>query len=160
MHSIFELAERRQHSLFLEDIELHLFELSKLRPEDMHRDRAAIWARFFRFESPEDIEQLAKEYPIMSQAKVILHRLSEDERLAGLAEDRERARLNWLIEKQGEREEGREEGKCEQLREAIVGLCEVLDLAVTDTKRQSLEAMSWSELEATWKRIKTERRWG
>jgi predicted transposase/invertase (TIGR01784 family) len=159
MHTIAKLCDVHTHRLICEDVELHFMELSKLRPEDLQRDRAAPWARFFRFESEDDIEQLAKEFPIMSQAKVALGKLSEDERLAQIAEDQHRAWASRLIEKQFAREEGHAEGKAIQLRESILDMCEIGGIAVTETQKASLAAMSLSELEALRARIKSERRW-
>ncbi|HEU4410014.1 MAG TPA: hypothetical protein VFS43_32465 [Polyangiaceae bacterium] len=57
------------------------------------------------------------------------------------------------------KDEGRREGEAKGLRTAVLDLCELLGLAVTDAQRAALEAMGVGELEALRQAIKQTRRW-
>ena len=74
-HSVFRVREEHNRELFCEDLELHLLELPKLDLGALPLDRANHWGRFFRFESEDDLNQLAQEDPIMAEAKEALSRL-------------------------------------------------------------------------------------
>jgi flagellar biosynthesis/type III secretory pathway protein FliH len=55
--------------------------------------------------------------------------------------------------------EGLREGEAKGLRAAVVDLCEVLGLALSDGQRAQLAALSVAELEALRQQLKRERRW-
>jgi hypothetical protein len=153
-------------------LELHFLELPKF---DAHKiERTSNWARFFRYESSEDIEQLTQEDSLMAEAKTALEHLSQDPRIQSLARERELAALTYRFEIATVREMGLREGEAigaakgeakgraegeSALRQAIVDLCEAYDVEVSDTQIASLATMSLDELNALRAQIKTERRW-
>ena len=158
-HSVFRVREEHDHELFCADLELHLFELSKLDVGAHTDDRASKWGKFFRFESESDLEQLAAEDPIMAEAKDALEHISEDPKVASIARERELAALTYRLVLGTTRDLALKEAREIALRESILDLAEAYGIAVDDTRKRALEAMSLPYLEALRDKIKSERRW-
>ena len=123
LHACFELRDRYTHTLFGDELTLHVLQLSMLAPsprpgEDVRVHR---WARFFMAQSDEELEQLAAEDPTMSLAKETLEALSQDPTICRLAREREDAlalyRIDLATNKRLGKAEGLHEGKEEGLRE-------------------------------------------
>jgi hypothetical protein len=155
----------RDHAVFCERFELHFLELRKLdqaqAPSQLQR-----WGRFFRFESEDDIEQLAREDSIMEDAKQTLERLSADPKVVSLARERELARMTHGIYVAAARDEGRAEGEAiGEARGVAIGdargtirtLCEVYGIELTPERRTQLQAMTLPELHEQVARINWER---
>ena len=54
---------------------------------------------------------------------------------------------------------GREEGREEALRAAVMGLCEALDIPLPADAVSRLDAMNAKELDEIWLVVKREKRW-
>jgi predicted transposase/invertase (TIGR01784 family) len=176
-HSVFRVREETSNTLYSDDLELHFLQLPNFDAQKV--ERSSKWARFFRFESPEDIEQLTAGDAIMTEAKTSLEKLSQDPRIQSLARERELAALTYRFEIAAVREMGLREGRAEgeaigaakgeakgraeeresSLRQAIVDLCEFAGITISDSQKSSLEEMSLDELESLRARIKSERKW-
>ena len=68
-HSFFQPLEATRHTLLLDKIGFHFFELPKL-PSDMGEDdMLLLWLSLFKAESEEELEKIKEmEVPVMSQA--------------------------------------------------------------------------------------------
>ena len=97
--------------------------------------------------------------PAVSKARDILHQLSADPDVRMLAEARELAQTTRRIEDGALREEGREEGREGELREAIVDICEVVGLDVGEPRLAQLDAMGTEALVALKRHAKAHRAW-
>jgi hypothetical protein len=111
----------------------------------------------------------------VEKAHRVLQQVSADPAARRLAEQRALGAITWKMDLEAAREEGRiegevrgeargeargeEKGRGAALRAAIVDLCEVLGIALTEEQRASLAAMSATELDPLRLRIKRERRW-
>ena len=114
-HSIYELRERHSSNIFSEDICIHLIELPKLNIYlNKHPEQAqqfvALWSKFFEIKTPQDLEKLAMEQPIFRRAEQALYLISGDPEARQLAEDREKARMNFVSAIEGAKLVSREEG--------------------------------------------------
>ena len=72
------------------------------------------WARFLRARDTRELDSLAREDPVMADAKQALERLSQDEEAHYLAEARLKGKVYLAAVKREVREEGREEGRREE----------------------------------------------
>lgn len=112
LHACFELRDRYTHTLFGDDLALHVLQLSMLGPsprpgEDVRVHR---WARFLMAQTDEELEQLAEEDPSMSLAKKTLEALSQDPTVCRLAREREDALALYRIDLATSRRLGEQEG--------------------------------------------------
>lgn len=85
LHSIFELREREDHTLFSDHLAFHILQLSHLHHSPLsgasvsgYDAQVTRWARFFTARSEAQLEQLASETRTMSLAKETLDRLAQD----------------------------------------------------------------------------------
>jgi flagellar biosynthesis/type III secretory pathway protein FliH len=127
-HNAYRFCDLVSRSVFSDDLSLHTLELPKVRKEDEHTDLWA-WLEFLQMENKEELEMLAKEYPVVQPAVRKLLRLSADEEARLIHEAREKARrdeLSWRVEALEEglakglakgRTEGLAEGRTEGLAE-------------------------------------------
>ena len=167
LHSIFQLLEIHDHARFTDAIELHVIELPELTRLDAaelaHEAALVRWSRFFAATTDAEIEELAMNDPTIGEAHTALERLSADPAARALARDREMAMATYRIEmaaaiSEGEAK-GKAEGKAEGLRVAIDSLCEVLGIALDQTRAAELASCSPSELEVLIARLKRLKRW-
>jgi len=116
-HSTFQVMERLHHGLLTDHLELHLLELPKLQGAVDQNDEPSLTARgkFLAAAADEDLEALAREYPVMKQAKDALERLSADSEARLRAEQREMALFSYELGLATVRREGKAEGKAELL---------------------------------------------
>jgi predicted transposase/invertase (TIGR01784 family) len=98
-HSVFHLSEDETREVFSTLIEMHVLELPKLTLAPLERQaRIERWARFFRADTPAELERLAAEDPIMSTAVHTLETISSDPEMQRQAREREDAQLTLLPE--------------------------------------------------------------
>jgi hypothetical protein len=140
------------------------------------------WAKFFAAKSDEEMTEAAMSDSAVEKAHKVLQRVSSDPAARRLAEQRALALVTLKIDfdeikREGEaigiakgeaigRAEGEAIGRAEgeaiaqaTARAAVLDLCEVLGIELTDPQRQQLAALSLAELEALRLAIKRDRRW-
>ncbi len=94
LHSIFELRERHTHTLFSDQLAIHLLQLAKrptlpLAEENGYDGRVERWARFLTARDDAELDQLCAEDPIMDLAKQTLDQISQEPEARRLARERE-----------------------------------------------------------------------
>ena len=114
-HSIFEARERHDSQLLTDQLELHLVELPKLQDAARRNDEPSLvrWGKFLAATADEDLEALAMQDPILSQAKDALDRLSADPDARIRAEMRELALISYELDIGAARDEGEARGRAE-----------------------------------------------
>jgi predicted transposase/invertase (TIGR01784 family) len=117
-HSVFQARERHGGELLTDHLELHFVELPKLTARCAAADGSdepslAAWCRFLSATGDEELELLAKQDPILKQAKHALEKLSADPEVRLQAEHREMAPQMWEAGVAKVRREGIEEGRVE-----------------------------------------------
>jgi hypothetical protein len=105
--------------------------------------------------TPEELQSLATEDPVMAQAKNALERLSSDPEARVLAEERRKAQVYMTLRDARSREEGR----VTMLREAIAGYCELLALPLTEERREEIASAAAERLEHIASHLRTHRTW-
>jgi len=157
-HSKFQVLEVTDHEPFSQHLELHVLELPKV-PElsevlDEHVGLVR-WGRFLGAVTDEEREELAMQDPAIREAKDTLDLLSADPAVQDLVQRRKLAQDLHQIDLRAAKAEAR----AETLRKTVGGLCEVLGIELDDHKRQALDAMSDTELDALFDTLTRERRW-
>ncbi len=180
-HAIYGLREVHDHTPFGDDelLEIHLLELPLLdaAPDDLLH----YWVRFLRTVDAGELESLAKEHPIMAEAKEALERLSADPAARALYEARLKQRLFLETVHETVRAEGRAEGLTQGLAEgmakgrvegldqglavglakgrveAILGVCELLAIPVDDQLHARLARAELTELDTILTSLRTTR---
>ncbi len=156
-HAIYGLREVHDHTPFGDEelLEIHLLELPLLdaAPDDLLH----YWVRFLRTVDAGELESLAKEHPIMAEAKEALERLSADPAARALYEARLKQRLFLETVHEVVRAEGLAEGLAKGRVEAIVGMCELLAIPVDDQLRARLARAELTELDAILTSLRTTR---
>jgi len=124
-------------------------ELPKLRQAlDVNDEPALVaWGRFLTATSDDDLETLAKEYPVLRQAKDALDELSADEVARIRAEQQELAELSYEMHLSAAKREGRAEGKADLLQRLLTLKFGQLptELSVRLAKASEAELLRWSE---------------
>lgn len=172
-HLIFELRERRHHTLFTDQLELHILELPKFNKQvgelATPLDR---WLYFLRHGAELDAQAVPESLDVpevrwalgdlfmisrtdpereLYEARLKAWRdeaaMREDARDAGRAEGVAEGRAEGLAE-------GRAEGRAEMRRASIQLLQESLGQGVTPL--EDLQALSWDELEGVWARLQAD----
>jgi len=155
-HSVFHVAEDHTHEVFSRVLELHVLELSNLdlAPPD-RRAKLERWARFLTARTPEELEALAKEDPMMDTARNALERLSSDPDAQRLADERETA----ILVHQHYMASAFEAGKADERRETVRTLCRVFGIVVDEERAQRLAALEASQLSLLIQKLELERQW-
>lgn len=120
VHSIFTLHERDMQKELSDILELHYIELGKIHFEENEIDRLdemnplEQFGAYLKYSGDPDkaelVETLVKTgSEEISMADKVLRKISEEERLQAIREDRETAEMFIRLEKAAERREGREE---------------------------------------------------
>ena len=121
-HTVFTLREQHSGQPLSDALRLHFLELPKFqRQEIANRHRLAQWLLFFTLNTPEQLEGLAMDDPVMKKAVTNLEWLSQDRATRERYEARQKALRDELSRTEGARrqalkqgrEEGREEGRQE-----------------------------------------------
>jgi predicted transposase/invertase (TIGR01784 family) len=140
-HSIYELSERDSRELYLPDIKFHFLELKKL-PDWTNKPNHSYnvleyWMHFFA--SGKDIsEDLSMSNETMKKAVDALKELSEDKEARSIALMREKARINGMLIRQGDLEEGEKIGRQKVISKMMAkgmsaqDIAELLDLSIEE----------------------------
>jgi predicted transposase/invertase (TIGR01784 family) len=176
-HSIFRAHEVEEHHVLTDDFAIHFIELPKVPPEVPAAGDPLMlkWAKFFAAETDEELEQIAMTDRSLGEAKEALEQLSADPAARQLAEERELAAWNYRWTVQQAREEGEEKGRAEgeekgrvegeekgrvdDRRDAVLELCRIFDIEITEERRSILANASLSELQGLHRAIAMHRRW-
>ena len=160
MHSRRVLSE----ALRIDVVELPRLEAAheEGEPEQLQR-----WARFLRFDDRTTLEFLAKEDPIMAEAKSALELLSREPSARRIAEMRRDAEIERRLDRAEDLDEGREqgleqgraEGLTEGLRKAIVAVCGVLDIELDSARTTAIATADEVTLSAWLDHLRRTRRW-
>jgi hypothetical protein len=155
-HSVFHLSEDHSREYFSPELEFHVLELPKLHLAGIDR-RAKLerWARFLRAQSDEELEELAREDPMMMTAKDVLQELSSDPTAQRLARERETSELMHRHLINSSLEQGRVEGLV-----VAVGLaCEMIGIEIDVAKKHRVSTFTCEQLTTLVQRLMTDRRW-
>ncbi len=163
-HELHRLVEVHAHCVSSEHLALHVIALPRLGENtDDESEGLLRWARFFRARSDGELQSIADEDAIMTQAKTALEELSQDDLARQLAEDRRRAEVIRGLERERDLEEGEargfEKGVERTLRETIAELAEDYGLELTEARKAQVASASLLELEAIKRHVRTHRRW-
>jgi predicted transposase/invertase (TIGR01784 family) len=114
-HNNFRLYDKNTKTDYHDSIEIHILELPKIR----HSDGTLLgnWMQFFKSQEKEEFMSAAQTSPAIAEAWEIIQVLSADERMRALAEDREKAYMDYEANMNEARSEGKQEGKQEGLQE-------------------------------------------
>ncbi len=172
LHSRYRVLEVDDGHLLSDALEIHTLELPKLEGDVPASDaRVATWARFFA--APDDAarREVANMDPRMEQVLSALELLSADDRARFAARWREDqlmldqlARAEELEQVREEaarraREEGREAGRAEALRQIVVDLARALGLSLDAAREAWLARLDLVDLEPLPAQLVRERRW-
>jgi predicted transposase/invertase (TIGR01784 family) len=160
-HSVFRILDVDDHVPYADALTIHLVQLPRLaeaaavanRPPN---DALLRWGRFFAARTTEELDQATMTDSALLKARDVLLRLSADPEVRRLAEIRELAQTTRRIEDAGlleqgrreGREQARNEGRLQELREAVVDLCELVGIAVDAERLARLETSSVEALVA------------
>jgi predicted transposase/invertase (TIGR01784 family) len=104
----------RSPTRLTEDLEIHILELPKFVSAEERGEQISPalgrWVRFLSSKEEVEFEQLAKEDPVMHEAKEALERISSQSEWCQIAEVRRRALDTYEIEMSAAREEGISQG--------------------------------------------------
>lgn len=149
LHSIFELRERHTHTLFGDQLAIHLLQLQSASPSDPRGYDATVgrWARFLIAQDEAELTQLASEDPIMAIAQQNLNQLSQDPATRRLARERADAVKLYKLDLVASEAKGRLEGKAEfllkQLRLRFGSLPQATRARIEAARPEELDA--WAE---------------
>jgi predicted transposase/invertase (TIGR01784 family) len=163
-HSVFHLAEDHTQEIFSEGIELHVLELPHLGLASTNR-RAKLerWARFLAAQTPEELEALASEDPMMNTARSALETLSSDPEAQRLAEERETSLLMHEHYVASAFEAGEAKGEAKGLKEgrqeAVRSMCELLGVEIDEARERQLATLELDQLSLLVQKLKDQQRW-
>jgi predicted transposase/invertase (TIGR01784 family) len=112
-HNVFHLREDHTGEILVEDIEIHFFELSKLKKSHGMDDPLVRWLTFIKGVSKDMWEELAMSTPGLKKAMTTLEFLSQDKKMRALALAREKALRDEISKLDWARTEGEEKGRAE-----------------------------------------------
>lgn len=154
-HAKYALREVHDGTMFgkVELLELHMIDLPKLT-SSVASPGLSRWVRFLRATTDEAVDLLAKEDPIMAQAKDALARISADPKTRALAEGRLQWQLIQREEKRFAREEGLAEGMAKGLAkgkaEGVLAVLTSRGLQVDEARRAQILACTDLALLHAW----------
>jgi predicted transposase/invertase (TIGR01784 family) len=161
LHSIFELRERHTHTLFSDQLVIHVLQLStppSSRPTG-YDARVARWARFLTASDDAEFDQLASEDPIMALAKETLDKLSQDPAARRLAREREDSlklyRMHLIASRAEGEAKGRAEGEAKGRAEVLLELVGLRFGPPSEATRARIEAATFERLDAWVERLLT-----
>jgi len=168
LHSAFRVLEIHDHEPLCDALAVHFIELPKLvraTPEEAALQR---WCRFLMAYSDEEREALAREDPVMKEAKAALDELSADPRVRELERDRQLGLASYRItigaaKREGRaegrdegraegRDEGRAEGRAEGRRATLLAIIETRGWVLSESQRQRIEACNDAATLERWAR--------
>ncbi len=138
-HTIFTLQERHSGRGFSDALTIHFLELPKFRRQELvSHHRLTQWLLFLTLNTPEQLEELAMDDPIMKQALTNLEWLSQDRATRERYEARQKALRDELSRMEGARRQGLKEGRFEESLEVARKMLRAgVDLA---------QIMEWTDL--------------
>lgn len=91
-HSCFKVPEVNRHELLTDKCAIHFFELKKINKKINKNNRMELWLQLINAESEEELEMLRQtNVPEIQKAVMVIHQMSEDEKIQELARLREKA---------------------------------------------------------------------
>lgn len=125
-HSIFHLREDHSNITLIDDIEIHIMELSKLNKQSIPKKGGLLnWLLFLRGEDTTNWEVLKMNEPALAKAMTALEYLSQDAEARRLYEMRQKA----LHDEASMLEGAREEGKLEVARNMLAKGIDITTIA-------------------------------
>jgi predicted transposase/invertase (TIGR01784 family) len=119
-HNVFHVREDKTGQLLTDALEIHFLELRKLRNELLKPEQRLVrWMLFLSSRTRENMEELAKEDPVMLKALTTLEFLSQDEEARQLYEARQKALHDHASAIGAAREQGRKERDMEFARQLL-----------------------------------------
>ncbi len=111
-HNVFHLREDHSGITLIDDIELHIMELSKLRNQNIPKEGGLLnWLLFLKSEDTTNWEVLKVNEPALGKAMTALEFLSQDAEARRQYEMRQKALHDEASMLEGARTEGRTEGE-------------------------------------------------
>lgn len=158
-HSVFHLSEDESREVFSPLIEMHVLELPKLTLAPLERQaRLERWARFFRADTPAELDRLAAEDSIMSAAVHTLEKLSDDPEMQRQAREREDAQLMLQHIVQATAQESEARGEAKGQRDSVRLVCRLLLIDLTVQQEDHLAALDADGLSALLSHLELHRR--
>jgi hypothetical protein len=124
-------------------------------PDRPQNDALLRWGRFFAARTAEDLDEAAMSDSAVLEARDVLLQLSADPEVRRLAEIRELAQTTRRIEDTRLLEQGRQQ----ELRQAIFDICEVLDIGLGGDERAQIETLDTEALVTRKHHLKSHRAW-
>jgi predicted transposase/invertase (TIGR01784 family) len=113
-HSVFHLREDQSGITFIDDIEIHIMELSKLNQQNIPDEGGLLnWLLFLKSEDTKNWEVLKVNEPTLGKAMTALEFLSQDAEARRQYEMRQKALHDEASMIEGARTEGETKGKLE-----------------------------------------------
>ena len=110
-HTTFHLREDATHALLTDLCEIHFVELPKLEMTRLDLNHPLIrWMLFLTTQTPEQLEALAMDDPVMKKAVTTLEFLSQDRQIRERYLARQKGRQTYAADMDAAREEGLQQG--------------------------------------------------
>ena len=115
-HSVFKLINPLTGEQLTEKCAIHFFELKKINKQVNKNNRMELWLQLINAESEEELDMLQQtEVQPIQKAVMIIHQMSDDEKIQELARIREKA----LHDEASALSTARKEGRAEERNEII-----------------------------------------
>ena len=119
-HSSFKLINPANGELLTDKCAIHFFELKKINKQVNKNNRMELWLQLINAESEEELDMLQQtDVQPIQKAVMIIHEMSDDEKIQELARLREKALHDEASALSTARKEGRAEGRAEERAKAI-----------------------------------------
>ncbi|MEX1369429.1 MAG: Rpn family recombination-promoting nuclease/putative transposase [Nannocystaceae bacterium] len=153
LHSIFELRERHTHTLFGDQLAIHVLQLSSLTPTHAtgYTGRVERWGRFLTARNDAELLRLASEDPIMTTAKDTLDDLSQDPAAHRLARERSDAKKLYRLDLLASEAKGEARGEAKVLLKQLT----LRFGPLPESTRARIESATIEQLDAWTERVLT-----
>lgn len=129
-HSEFTMLETTRHEQLSEKCAIHFFELKKIGKKVNKNDRMELWLQLINAESEEELDMIKEtNIPVMEKAVMIIHQMSDDEKIQEIARLREKALHDEASALSNARREGKAEGLAEGRAEEQQTMIEAMRLS-------------------------------
>lgn len=119
-HSHFKVMETKRHEVLTDKFSIHFFELKKINRKINKNDRMELWLQLINAESEEELAMLREtNVEPIQKAVMIIHKMSEDEKLREIARIREKALHDEATALHGAEEKGMAKGRAEERAEIV-----------------------------------------
>ena len=150
-YSRFHIWEDQRRIKYTDKLEIHIFELPKLKRYEYPETELLNWMRFMNAEKKEEFEMLANKNEYMEKAYERLTKISADEQKRLKYEAREKAIRDYNWQMKTNYEDGLAEGEKIGEKKAIktfIEMCQKLSISKDDVIQQLMDGFSMDETSA------------